>query len=254
MTSWASIMLKDLGPILTSNNFLLQDFAIPFTVFAAVGVANAVNMLDGVDGLAASVSLTVLGIFCLLSLATLHTNFYLMLILMAVLAGYLYYNLPVAKNRTAFVFMGDAGSLFIGFVLSWLFVAETQEPNRILSPVTALWVFGIPLFDTVSLMARRMFEKKSPFKADRAHLHHILQALGCSSKQIVLVAVSGTLVLSSIGIVTEKMGVPDYIMFYLFLLTFSIYYAVSKHWVNKLRLATASVFEPVLKSVSTDKG
>ena len=239
MTLWAGVVLKDLGPILTVEHFLLGDFAIPFTIFAAVGVANAFNMMDGLDGLSGTMAVTTLGFFCLLKINHIDSNFHILLITLSVLLAFLLFNLSVSPNRTASVFMGDAGSLFIGFILAWFFVAETQKPLNSLAPTTALWIFAIPLFDTVAIMSRRVFRKRSPFKADREHLHHILLALGWSTPRIVLVISISAITLGVIGILGEKNNVPDYMMYYLFLATFSVYYCITKYAAEKLKLTTA---------------
>ncbi len=228
MTLWADVVLRDLGPLLNSQHFYLDTFAVPFTIFAAVGVANAINMVDGVDGLAGTLSMTVFAFLCFLNLDTAGANLHIMLIIISVIAGFLVLNLQLTKDRTASVFMGDTGSLFIGFLLAWFLTAETQQPYNTITPVTALWIFAIPLFDTVAIMSRRMFKRGSPFKSDRAHLHHILLAAGFDSRQIVLTLFLAAIVCGGIGVLGEARNVPDYIMYYLFLGVFAIYYIATK--------------------------
>jgi UDP-GlcNAc:undecaprenyl-phosphate GlcNAc-1-phosphate transferase len=96
------------------------------------------------------------------------------------------------------VFMGDAGSLFLGFVLAWSLIEVSQGEHRLLPPVTALWLFALPLVDTISMMLRRILLGRSPFLADREHFHHVLLAAGLSPKQTLILM--SLLALAGVGV------------------------------------------------------
>lgn len=139
-------------------------------------------------------------------------------------------------QRRARVFMGDSGSLMLGFLLAWAAIRVTQAENNALPPAVALWFFAIPLLDTVSLMLRRMLKGKSPSHPGRDHLHHILLRVGYTLSQVVhfiyLVAVAFGL----IGFFGWRLGVPDAVLFYGFLAVFSLYFYGVRHAWKLMRL------------------
>ena len=102
--------------------------------------------------------------------------------LIVALAAYLLFNLSLfgARNK---IFMGDAGSMVIGFSVLWLVLLATQGPQAVMRPVTALWLIAIPLMDMVTVMVRRLLRRQSPFKAGRDHLHHILMRRGLNARR-----------------------------------------------------------------------
>lgn len=161
------------------------SFSTLFTLLCTVGVINSINMIDGVDGLAGSLLLTTLiplGFY-----AHISGNSDLLLLLLNLICGmlvFLYFNSRLFRSRAS-VFLGDAGSMFMGLVLVWCFIELSQGHEAKLSPVVAGWLFGLPLADTVSVMVRRVVNGQSPFAADRTHLHHKLLDAGFSVNQTV---------------------------------------------------------------------
>lgn len=153
----------------------LQDaVAIPLTVVFLVGITNAVNLADGLDGLASGISLLSTGVVALL--AYLAGNDALLLLSLAVsgsICGFLRYN-----THPASVFMGDTGSQFLGYSLGYMVVVLTQNVNSAVSPVLLVLMLGLPILDTLSVMIQRIREGRSPFSPDRNHLHHKLLASG----------------------------------------------------------------------------
>ncbi|HKJ23095.1 MAG TPA: undecaprenyl/decaprenyl-phosphate alpha-N-acetylglucosaminyl 1-phosphate transferase, partial [Gammaproteobacteria bacterium] len=215
-----------LGHLSGSGPVELGGWEIPFTVFSAVGVINALNMIDGLDGLAGSLALVAL---VSLSFTVLHSGHsasaHLLLIAVAVVVAFLLFNLRFSERRPARVFMGDSGSMFLGFVLTWYVIELSQGPVRVIAPVTALWVLAIPLFDAVYIMFRRMLMGLSPFAADRDHLHHLLQTLGLSAVQTLVVIVTAAVVLALFGLYGLYHGFSEARMFYGFLGLFALYFA-----------------------------
>ncbi len=127
--------------------------------------------------------------------------------------------------------MGDAGSMFLGFVLAWFLIQLSQGENRLLAPVTALWILALPLIDTVSMMVRRIRLGRSPFLADREHLHHILMAAGFTPKQTLVLMVLVAFTATGIGLVGHLVGAPEHWMFLGFIALFTLHHwAVMRAW------------------------
>ncbi len=238
MVEGAGVQLHQLGPIFWPETATpLHDFSLPLTIFATVGVINALNMVDGVDGLAGSVSLlATLAMALLASLAGDQTSASLLLLLAAAIAAFLLFNWRFTASGKAKVFMGDTGSLFLGFTLCWFFIELTQGEAPAMTPVTALWLFAVPLIDTVTMMLRRLLKGLSPFQADREHFHHLLLLAGFSDRETVLVILGVSAVACAIGVAGYWLQIPEYLLFYLFALAFVGYFLVIRHAWRFMRL------------------
>jgi len=160
----------------------LGYLSIPITVLWIVGVTNAINLIDGLDGLAAGVSAIAaitMGIVALRMGQVMVAAF--AFLLAASVFGFLPYNFNPAR-----IFMGDSGSLFLGFVLSSLAVTGVMKSAAIISLFTPVAIWGIPIFDTLFAIVRRARNGSPIFMPDKAHLHHRLMALGMTHRQAVL--------------------------------------------------------------------
>jgi len=231
MTSTASHVISNLGNLLGEGDVLLGDWAIPFSVFAVMGVINALNMSDGIDGLAGSMSLISFISMYILALAAGRPEADILLLFICILVPFLFLNLPFFGKIRACVFMGDAGSMFLGFSLAWYFTVLCQGENAVLSPVTALWILAVPLFDTVSIMLRRMLKGHSPFRPDRDHFHHVFQAAGYSNRKTLLIIIFTQIVFAVAGIAGYKMGVPDSVMLLIYLILLGLFFwALKRAW------------------------
>lgn len=181
----------------TGNMFQVGIFVIPLTVFWIVGITNTINLIDGLDGLAAGVS-SISAITLLIFAVQVHEP--ATIILTALVAGsslgFLQHNFNPAK-----IFMGDTGSMFLGFVLAAVSVQGTMKSAATIALMVPLLALGLPILDTSIAILRRFFTGKPIFKPDKNHLHHRLLALGFSQKQVVLMlyAVSGFFSLSAIA-------------------------------------------------------
>jgi UDP-GlcNAc:undecaprenyl-phosphate GlcNAc-1-phosphate transferase len=148
----------------------------PLTVIAVIGLVNAFNMMDGIDGLAGSLELVCIAAIALFADPNALSG---MLVLLALLAAaslpYLFANLALMGKK---VFLGDAGSTLIGYMLAWALIRMSQTPYARLPPVDVLWCVALPVFDTLAVMRRRLQQGASPFKPDRGHIHHILMSAG----------------------------------------------------------------------------
>ncbi|THF73121.1 undecaprenyl/decaprenyl-phosphate alpha-N-acetylglucosaminyl 1-phosphate transferase [Cohnella fermenti] len=155
---------------------------IPLTIFWIVGVTNAINLIDGLDGLAAGVSgIAIATILVMAAIMGQGSVILLSAVLLGGIVGFLHYNFHPAK-----IFMGDSGSLFLGFALANLSMLGFKQIT-IVSFVVPILIIGVPLSDTFFAIIRRLVNKKPIFAPDKGHLHHRLQQLGFSHRKTVLI-------------------------------------------------------------------
>ncbi len=193
--------------------------SVIFTLFVFILVINAYNLIDGIDGLAGSLAIIAsvsFGIFFLLNDRPL-----LLLVSFALsgaLLGFLRYNLSDKLK----LFMGDSGSLFIGYLLayqgvSFLHVNESSTVvfNIMNAPVLLLAILSFPLLDTLRVFAIRIKEKRSPFTADRNHIHHRLLDIGCTHKQATLAISTGSILVIASTLVFGSLNINVQLLFVL---------------------------------------
>jgi UDP-GlcNAc:undecaprenyl-phosphate GlcNAc-1-phosphate transferase len=223
----------------------------PITIFALVGVSNAVNMMDGLDGVAGSVALVAFAWYAAVAGSSgLEVQFKTALIFCGAIAGFLLFNLRFPWQRHARVFLGDAGSLMIGFALGWFAIDLTQGDGRTFPPIAALWVLLLPLADCVSLMTRRLLAGRSPFVADRHHIHHYLLARGLSHGQTLGVIVAASTLAGAVGYFGWRLGVPEPALFWPFFFGFFAYHVwITRAWkkldLQRLEVETGMFAPPV---------
>lgn len=184
------ISLTDLGDFLGMGTVYTGAFAPAVTVFCMVGVMNALNLSDGLDGLAggiAAIGCIFLGTFAYV--AQDWTSFPILIVLFGAILGFLRYN-----SYPADLFMGDAGSLLLGYSLAAVTVMMSRGSGAgaDLSPVTVAGILALPITDTLLVMFRRLRHRGSPFRPDRTHLHHRLMDLGIPHAAVVPVLYIGT--------------------------------------------------------------
>lgn len=220
----ANIELHTLGNMFGFGEMNLGFFGDFVTILAVIGAINAFNMVDGIDGLLGGLSIVTFGgLGIVLSYDGQVDLAYLCLVLIVIILPYILFNLGVF-GRERRVFMGDAGSMLIGFTVIWfLLLASQKVGGSPIRPVTALWLIALPLMDMAAIMIRRIRRGHSPFKPDREHLHHIFERLGLNSTQILIVICSISAGFAGFGIYAEMAGIPEYVMFYLFTACFIIY-------------------------------
>jgi UDP-GlcNAc:undecaprenyl-phosphate/decaprenyl-phosphate GlcNAc-1-phosphate transferase len=238
---WDSPILSHFGELFWPGSPVHAGvLAWPITVFAGVGVINAINMIDGMDG--------ALGLLCLLILAVLLAGYYdaglsqhalLIGLSISALIPFLCLNARTPWMRKAKVFFGDAGSMSMGLLLTWLVVIGSQPGSgaanltdtvigastfTVFAPVSALYLLAVPLLDTVSLMLRRIQRGRSPFKPDQDHLHHLLQRAGYTVTQALAIMLLAALAMISIGGLMKAMNVPESVQLLVFLLLALVYH------------------------------
>lgn len=177
--------------------FPLYFFSAPFTVIWIVAIVNAVNLIDGLDGLAAGTSVIAAATMAVSGYATGQMEMASMaLILIGATLGFLKYNFHPAK-----IFMGDTGSMFLGYNLSVLAVMGFTKSFTLLSLVTPILVLAIPILDTLFAIVRRKMNNKPIFKPDKNHLHHCLLNYGFSHRNTVLIIYAVSAVLALCGLI-----------------------------------------------------
>ena len=208
----AGLKLDNIGSPLFFD-FRLGGFAIPFTILVTLTVINAFNIIDGIDGLAGGVAFVALGFMAIFGIGSDVLG--LVLLLMAVVVGFLICNVPVGPNRQAKCFMGDAGSTFLGFAVASLGISLSQGESASMSAVTGLWLVAVPIYDVVTSVLRRIVRRQPLFRPDRDHFHHVLMRQGLSARMALLAILTLSCVTAFVGLIGEVFGVPDTIMFLL---------------------------------------
>lgn len=242
MVVWGDVNLQNLGNLLFIYNIHLNYFmGLVVSICAVIAIINAINMLDGVDGLVGLmvfIQLVMLTILAFLSHQA--STVEILLLLIAVVITYLGFNFPFPWRKNAIVFMGDAGSMFLGFALVWFLVYLSQMPHQAANPAVFLWIMLVPLFDMASSIIRRLIQRRSPLSADREHIHHLLQHWGLSSLQIVIVIGCITLLFGIIGLVFNHLRFKAGLIFVPFLLLFVIYVIAMELIWRKIRNANTT--------------
>ena len=230
------IQIQQIGTYGSLGLVKLGIVAIPFTYLCIIGVTNAINLIDGLNGLAGGLSFFA----CLFMgvAAYISRNFELASVCLGftgALAGFLLHNF----GTQASIFMGDSGSLFLGFSLAVFSILLTQDPRFHVEPLFPVLVLLIPIFDTLRVMGTRIFNGRSPFKADTTHLHHLLLSRGLPVTGIVTMLWSLTLIQGVTAVLLIRRTSMPYLMIVLGAsLLFSIF--------------AASLFKERAKSKSAD--
>ncbi|HEY0687123.1 MAG TPA: MraY family glycosyltransferase [Steroidobacter sp.] len=227
MVAGANVVVSDLGNVFFGDIVKLGWFADLFTITIVLTAINAFNMFDGSDGVAGVQALmgsVFMGFACVLSgyMAPIP----LIVSVIGCLVGFLVFNWPSNRTKTVRAFMGDAGSTMLGFLLAWLAIDLSQQPVRVFSPVVALWIFALPIFDLFSSMVRRMSNGLSPFHGDSDHLHHVLRRKGLSSRKVAQTVLVGSAVTAAIGVGGYQWHIPDGVLLVGWLASGVIYHAI----------------------------
>ena len=228
--------LHSVGELFGFRSIGMWIFAAPMSVFAVIGVINAINMVDGIDGNTGAIALVAFAAFAFVARESgMWTQYKVLVSLAGATAGFVLLNARWPWNKRARTFLGDAGSMLIGFLLGWFAIdlsagnGSPTDGTRTFPPICALWVIVIPLCDCVSLMLRRRKAGRSMFVADRQHLHHYLLNRGLGVGQASAVTAGLSVVSALIGIGGWKLGVPEPVMFIAFVLLFVGYHRFMSH-------------------------
>ena len=192
-------------------------FAPIFSICCVVYLINAVNMIDGIDGLSGGLSLVATGFLmlgCVLSGMVVPDGLHL---LAGGLCAFLIFNMRYPFHIRASVFIGDAGSMTLGLVLAWYAMTLSQWPYEVFAPISIAWILAVPIWDAFGLFSARIREGRHPFEADRRHLHHHFLEAGFTAGQATPLILAYAAILSAIGIFLPKMGIPTWVLTYMWM-------------------------------------
>src|SRR5262249_14448388 len=168
--------------------------AIPFTIFWLLGAINALNLIDGMDGLLTSVGLIISAAIAVMAAYQGHWMAACMAVALAgALLGFLVYNFPPAR-----MFLGDSGSMLIGLVIGVLALQSSLKGPATVALTAPAAILAIPIFDTAAAILRRKLTGRSIYTTDRGHLHHCLLGRGLSTR-VVLLCISSFCLLTGLG-------------------------------------------------------
>ncbi|HXD38860.1 MAG TPA: MraY family glycosyltransferase [Rhodanobacter sp.] len=240
----SGVYIHSLG-ILHGHELTLGWLGIPFTVIAVIGLLNAFNLIDGMDGLAGCLTLVAAGSIEFLSNrhgATMQLAS--VAVIAAAVLPYLAANLGLLGPRGK-VFLGDAGSVMLGYLLAWTLIGMSQSVPRQISPGLVLWCVALPVFDTLTVMFRRMHRGESPFTADRGHIHHLLVDVGLKPRDALLCLVAFAAVLPVLGYVIHQSAgaVANALAFAALLVMYAVFTARLGRRLEERRLLSQAVSE-----------
>ena len=235
------LSLDSLGNLVSDKPLSLGRFGLPLTLFAVIGVINAINLCDGADGLAAGLVFIAVFWIAVMSAATgTTTTLWPAPGLLGGIAAFLVFNLRTPWRSRAAIFLGDAGSLSLGFILAWLSVDAAQSHPPVFAPVTAIWLVAIPISDTIVCMSRRLIQGHNPFRADRTHVHHILIDLGVPVGGAVALIHLVAFVLAAAGVAGWALRVPEHVMFYTAMAVFALYILLVQYGLGRVTARQAA--------------
>lgn len=212
---WGDSRIEDLGNLFGLGPIHFGRMGLAFSLFCVVLLINAVNMIDGLDGLAGGIVFIALFWFALASGLygdSLPAGF--IGIWMAAVAGFLVYNLRNPWRRKASVFLGDSGSMALGLMLAWLAIGLSQSgvPEPMIRPVAVAWILTVPVMDAFALFVSRLLRGRHPFEADRRHLHHRFVDAGVSPGWVTGMLLVFSFLCGAIGYGAGFLGVPEWIL------------------------------------------
>ncbi|RUO46636.1 undecaprenyl-phosphate alpha-N-acetylglucosaminyl 1-phosphate transferase [Pseudidiomarina aquimaris] len=250
----AGVQITQLGSLFGTGVIELGAFSMPFTLLCIVAAMNAYNMIDGIDGLLGSMAMVAFaGVAALAFMNGQQLPLLVATILFGAMIPYLIRNIGFKYRPVRKIFMGDSGSMLVGFVVVWMLIMLTH-PERILEtwfastpdvtavrPVAVLWLIAVPLMDMFAILSRRVMKGQSPFKPDREHLHHIFMRAGFSARQALAIISVIAVAKLALGLTLEWMQVSETIVLIIFVAIFVLYLMMLKHiwkvvsWVRQRR-------------------
>jgi UDP-GlcNAc:undecaprenyl-phosphate GlcNAc-1-phosphate transferase len=198
----ADLSARYLGEFVGTTPAILREIpAIALTAVLIAGGVNAFNMVDGIDGLAATLGLIAISSLAQIAMqAGLAVPLGVATAMAGALTAFLIFNFPLTINRSLRCFMGDAGSLLVGFCIAWLMLVVSQSPAASIQPMALLFLAAVPIFDLFWVFGNRLARRQSPFKADNSHLHHLLISAGASRVQALIILGVFAAVLAVVGV------------------------------------------------------
>lgn len=211
--------LENMGNMLGFGDWHFGWFAPIFSIACAVYLINAINMMDGLDGLAGGKSLVIIGWLMVAALMQGNENAALhMGLLAAPLAGFLFYNMRHPFRDKACIFLGDTGSMGLGLIIAWFCIHISQGQDAILQPISIAWIIALPIIDAFGLFAMRIYEGRHPFSADLRHFHHHFVHAGFPVGESTFMILSLGTALGAIGFFASLYNWPEPVLTILWVL------------------------------------
>ena len=225
------INLTSLGEYYIIGNINLGSLSIIFTIISMIILINAINFIDGIDGLA--VSLFLQAIISLILIIYINNNFILdKIIFFLIINCILFFLINTQLIKLSKSFLGDSGSMSLGYILACLLIYYSQDPNNYLHPILVIWCIPILIFDFFATILIRLKMKKNPLKADRLHIHHQL-LINNSSKKTLLKIIVLSFILNIIG-ATSFYIFNSTASLIIFLVSFTIYLMFKFRLLNRI--------------------
>ena len=218
LATYGGIAITNVGNLLAMGDIPLLLLTVPLSALSVAGLSNAYNMIDGIDGLAASTIALPLLVLYLLAMQAGHPMANSLLLMLLPLAVFLLFNLGPSNRLLPKIFLGDGGSVTLGFLVTASLVYFSQGDDALILPVTALWLVTLPLMDMLATMLRRARRGHKLMDADRSHLHHTLMDMGLSPRQTLLLLVVYAIACALLGLALE--AIPEYLSLLCYFLLF----------------------------------
>ncbi|WP_166802414.1 MraY family glycosyltransferase [Microvirga pakistanensis] len=247
-------LIGSLGDLFGQGSVHLGPAALPFTLVFMVGLINAFNMLDGVDGVAGGAAAC--AFFWLAVMASSGDQVGItvpLLLLLSATLGFLTFNMRHPWCQRARVFMGDAGSTMLGAAIAFFTISLNSRSTGEISLPALLWLFAVPALDTLSLIVRRIWAGRSPFSADRDHLHHLFLESGATPGQASAIVVALCALHGAIGTAGAVLGVPDSLLVWGLLVPAALH-TLFVLWRSAERSTAALVRMPALDTSAPSNG
>jgi UDP-GlcNAc:undecaprenyl-phosphate/decaprenyl-phosphate GlcNAc-1-phosphate transferase len=231
--------LQHLGNLFGFGKVWLGFITVPFSIVAIVLLINAVNLMDGLDGLAAGMGFVM---FFWLALAAAlggsSGELALILPLMVVLAGFLFYNMRSPWRLRSSIFLGDAGSMALGLLIAWFSIRLAGASHLVLPPIAVAWVLALPIIDICAQFYRRVRAGRHPFSPDRGHFQHHFKHAGIPTIRTVPMILLLVFLLGAVGYGGTLAGLPEWVLTLLWALLLFLHMALSRRpeiYMNFLR-------------------
>jgi len=222
------LKIVDLGYYDFLPYFSLGFFSILVTFICVVGLTNAFNFIDGIDGFCSSQV-----IISLLSLIFLSTNIVeaniinlILILIFCILIGF-FLNLGILFNK---IFLGDSGSTTLGFLVAWFLIYFSFK--NFIHEALIIWCVTLPVYDMLRVVFQRLYQRRNPFKPDRSHVHHIFLSLGYSNKSILFITIIYSLISSLLGNIIFNILGADYNII-IYIIWFAIYFILINFLISK---------------------
>ncbi len=207
------LFILDYGFFVLNDSFIV--FSLIFTTFAVVGLTNAFNFIDGVDGLSSSLFfMAILFLKIYTVLFDSNTYFYELDIILLLIISFIFINKKITNLKQ--IYLGDSGSMLIGFLISIYLIYFSNNLN-IISPTIVYWFVAVPIFDFFSVIFIRIINKKNPMVGDKYHFHHFLVYKGYSNNIVLLIMIFLSIMFATFGIFLD-FYVNNFLNFILFVI------------------------------------